>query len=286
MSVKDSRRSTFKINIEKEKMNPDKSRMDYLKDTLTSKLAELTGDLPAFIHLDMLGLAKTARNNEDRLAEFLDILTDTEKKGGNFCIPSYSLSYTRNEEYIISDTECVNVGAVSEFIRKNFPKKRTVDALFSYLIFGDKISKKHYEVNDYESFGTDSLIGEVFRTDGYIWAIGGVFKNSTEIHFIEKLLQVSYRYDKIFKGKLTDNYGKKHDQKVTYFCKNFDYNLWYDFKNLENDLREDGLMETIKTDGYPFFITGIKFSTLYEYIEHKIRKDYKYFIKDLKDRRL
>ena len=96
---------------------------------------------------------------------------------------------------------------------------------------------------------------------------------------------MNYRHNKNFTGQITDLNGYKSDQQVTYFCKKFDYNLWYDFKELENDLRDDGLMETIKVEGFPLFITAIRFRLLYDYIEQKIRKDIKYFIKDLKDKR-
>ncbi len=256
-----------------------------LRNKFVNMLAEKTQDNPAFIHLDMLGLAKLESSNDKRLLEFEKIITDTVTSGGNICIPAYSLSYTRNEEYNMLSTPCVNVGAVSEFIRENNSSRRTIDALFSYIILGNKISGKHFKTGDYESFGGSSVIEEVFNMDGYVCAIGGVFKNSTEIHFIEKLLEVNYRYNKIFCGKLTDPDGYKYDQQITYFCKKFDYNLWYDFKELENDLRDDGLMETFKVEGFPLFITGIRFRLLYDYIEHKIRKDIKYFIKDLKDKR-
>lgn len=248
-------------------------------------LAEKTRDNPAFIHLDMLGLAKLESSNDKRMLEFEKIIADTVRSGGNICIPSYSLSYTKNEEYNMLSTPSVNVGAVSEYIRENNFRKRTVDALFSYIILGNKISGKHFETGDYESFGGSSVIEEVFNKDGYVCAIGGVFKNSTEIHFIEKLLEVNYRHNKNFTGHITDLSGYKSDQQVTYFCKKFDYNLWYDFKELENDLRDDGLMETIKVEGFPLFITGIRFRLLYDYIEQKIRKDINYFIKDLKDKR-
>ena len=51
-----------------------------------------------------------------------------------------------------------------------------------------------------------------------------------------------------------------------------------------NDI-EDGLMETFKVEGFPLFMTAVRFRLLYDYIEQKIRKDIKYFIKDLKDKR-
>lgn len=256
------------------------------EEKFTEFIASKTKENPAFIHIDILGLAKIAKTNSERLNKFCSLLNKISDKKGNICIPAFSLSYTKNEVYNIGVTPSTGIGAVCEHTRKNFPGRRTVDALFSYVITGEKISRKHFETDDYESFGKGSVIEEVFRMNGYVCSIGGVFKNSTEIHYIEKLLEVKYRQDKTFSGKIIDLEGKSHDQIITYFCKNFDYNYWYDFKNLENDLRRDGLMETFKAEDYPLFISGIKFRTLYDYIEQKIKKDSSYFIKDLKDGRI
>ncbi len=249
-------------------------------------LAEKTRNNPATIHLDLLGLIRLGKDNNERLEVFSKLLVDIENKGGNICLPAYSLSYTKNENYNILQTPSTEVGIVSEYIRKSFPERRTADALFSYTVLGNEISGKHFEARNYESFGGESLIEEVFKKDGYICSIGRVFRNCTEIHFIENLLEVKYRFNKNFYGTITDRENNNYKQQITYFCKNFDYNLWYDFKNLEDNLKQDGLMEILRVEGFPIFIEAIKFKTLYDYIEMKIRKDYFYFIKDLKDKRI
>lgn len=251
------------------------------RNKFIKKISELTFDRPAFIHLDMLGLKKLAADNASRLTEFSKLLEEIEKSGGNICIPSYTLSYTRNEEYDMNKSPVINAGIVSESVRRNFPAKRTVDGLFSYIVFGNKISHRHFEVHDYNSFGRGSLIEEVFDKDGYIWTIGGVFKNSTEIHFIEREFKVDYRDDKVFKGVLIDTEGRSHRQDVTFFCKNFDYRYWYDFKAVENDMRSEGIMETIKQEGFPVFISGVKFRTLFDFLKKKIETNKRYVCRDL-----
>ncbi len=256
-----------------------------MKESFVNLLAEKTKKHPAAIHIDLIGLIRTGKENTERLDEFCRLLAEVQSKGGNICIPAYSLSYTKNENYNILETPASNIGVVSEYVRKKFSHFRTVDALFSYIVHGSGITRKHFEPGDYESFGKNSLIGEIFDKDGYICSIGGIFRNSTEIHYIEKLLDVNYRADKIFEGNLTDINGKTHRQRITYFCKKFDHHLWYDFKKLEESLKKDGLMEIFKVDGYPVFIEGIKFKTLYDYLEVEIKKDYKYFINDLQDKR-
>jgi len=57
--------------------------------------------------------------------------------------------------------------------------KRTADANFSYVLFGDRFSNRHFSVSDYSSFGEDSLIDEVYNHDGYL----GVLFDDPEIPY-------------------------------------------------------------------------------------------------------
>ena len=69
---------------------------------------------------------------------------------------------------------------------------------------------------DYETFGDNSLIGELFNSNGYICCVGDVFHNTpTEVHFIERLLQVSYRSNKTMSGEIIDREGESHFQNLS-----------------------------------------------------------------------
>ncbi|MBS1517996.1 MAG: AAC(3) family N-acetyltransferase [Bacteroidetes bacterium] len=255
-----------------------------MSDKFAELLSEKTRENPAFIHIDFIGLIRMGRTHPERLENFCALLRKTELLGGNICIPAFTLSYTRNEDFDLLNSPSVNVGIVSEAVRNEFPRRRTCDGLFSFTAIGNNFSDENFRIKDSDTFG-DSLIAEVFKKDGYLASIGGVFRNSTEIHYLEKLLEVDYRSDKIFEGNLIAGDGKAHRQKVTYFCKNFDYNLWYDFSALEHDLREEGLFEIYKAGEYPVYIEMIRFRTVYEFLKEKIRKDKNYLINDLKDKR-
>lgn len=247
--------------------------------------AQKTLNNPAFIHLDLIGLIRLGKTNAERLKSFCNLLTEIENSGGNVCIPAFTLSYTKNQIFDVLNSPSSDVGVTAEFIRSSFPGKRTYDGLFSYVAFGKNFSGENFIAKDFETFGDNSIIGEVFNKDGYLCGIGGVFRNSTEIHYIEKLLEVDYRHDKIFEGKLIDADGVKHNQRIKYFCKNFDFNLWYDFSQLESDLKKEGLIEIFKTEDLHMYAEMIKFKVVYDFIKEKIKKEKNYLIKNLKDKR-
>lgn len=96
--------------------------------------------------------------------------------------------------------------------------KRTVDANFSYLLFGNTFSDKHLVVDNYNSFGKDSLIEEVFSKEGYLGAVGGVLEYLTEIHFLKRNY-VDYRFDKEFSGEIIDHNGLMSKQNIIYYCR-------------------------------------------------------------------
>jgi len=243
-----------------------------MKSEFIKLLAQKTRQNPISIHIDVVGLLRIAPTNDARLSELSDIISQASCQGGNIIIPAYSYSYTKNEDYDILHTPS-DVGVAAEYLRSKFADKRMVDALFSYLVFADQISKKHFEIKDYESFGDDSLIGELFAKDGYVGSIGGVLSYTTEVHFLERLLGVSYRYNKSFTGTIIDYTGKKHKQKITFYCRKLDSGLRPNLLRLEKDLRQDGLVEIFKIDGYGFEMEAVKIKALYEYIGRKIREN-------------
>ena len=187
----------------------------------------------------------------------------------------YSYTYTKNEVYDILNTPA-DLDEVSEFLRMNNKSKRTADANFSYLLFGDKFSNKHFKVSNYSSFGEGSLIEEVFNKDGYLGAIGGVLEYLTEIHFLERKLNINYRFDKDFYGTSIDANRCKVNNKITYFCRDLNLNYVNSFVQLKKDIKENDLIETWTIPIYNLKIEVIKIRILFNFIKKKLAVDPKY----------
>lgn len=231
-------------------------------------IAAKTKDRFASIHIDAIGLIRLGQTNEERLNNFSQIISSAEQMGGNIMIPTFSYTYPKNEIFSVLETPS-DVGAVTEFLRKSYPHKRTIDPFFSYLVFGKKGSE-HFKVQDYECFGNKSLIADLFSQDGYICCVGNVFHNTpTEVHYIEKLLGVDYRFDKVFQGVISDCEGKRHQQKTTFYCRKY-LEVEPDMTRLENDLKKNNLFEYWRADSIDFEIQAISFHRLYDFVKDKI----------------
>ena len=97
----------------------------------------------------------------------------------------------------------------------------------------------------------------------------------TELHFIEKKLDIKYREDKIFNGITRDYNGKETETRVKFYCKKRKYKLRSGHSILAKDLERDSVMKTINIrDGLQ--IKGVFFKDLFEYVSKKIKENYFY----------
>jgi len=243
-----------------------------------STVVSKTKNNPLIIHINPIGLVRLAYNNEERFNKFNTILNDIQNSGGNVAIPTYSYSYVKNILYDVRNTPSM-LDEVGEYLRKKNVIKRTIDPNFSYLLFGNNFSTRHFEIGDSSSFGSDSLIDDVFLQDGYLGAIGGALEYLTEIHFIEKKLGVDYRFDKKFKGVTISNSGKKKHSTTTYFCRDLSGPYDTSLIQLKHDLIAEKLVEEWIIDDHNLKIKVIRFRVIYDFIREKIINNPKYLWK-------
>ena len=137
-------------------------------------------------------------------------------------------------------------------------------------------SKKYFKTSNYSSFGEGSLIEEVFNKDGYLGAIGNALEYLTEIHFLEKKLNVDYRFDKVFTGYSIDSDGNKMSNKITYFCRDLNANYSVSLVQLKKDIKSAGLIETWRLIEFNLKIEVIKIRELYLFIKEKLLIDPEY----------
>jgi aminoglycoside 3-N-acetyltransferase len=242
------------------------------------EIVNYTKHRPLIIHINPIGLLRVGSNNAERFLNLHTALNKIQKEGGNIAVPSYSYTYTKNENYKIINTPS-ELGEIDEYLRYNNKYKRTIDANFSYLLFGNNFSKKHLKISNYSTFGGGSLIEEVFNKNGYLGVIGGVWEHLTELHFIEKKLGVDYRFDKTFNGISIDINGKEFKNTITYFCRYLDSsNLPY-FTRFKKDIRSSDLIRTLKITEYNLTIEVVKIQDLFLFIKEKIALNPRYLLK-------
>jgi aminoglycoside 3-N-acetyltransferase len=241
---------------------------------ISNFLIEKTKDNPASIHIDLIGLIRLGKSQDEMMDNFYKILMDTQEGGGNIVVPNYTYSLTKNEVFDLNSTP-PTIGKVCEYLSKT-GVSRTQDGNFSYLNFSNHFFQEHLQkIESYETFGENSLIDELFESDGYLCALGCGLE-FTEIHYIEKKLNVPYRFNKKFTGKI-NNGVDEYVQDNTYFCRDTSLGLRSNFDALYGDLKKEGLIEYWSIDNI-FEVEAIKFRELYTFIKSKLKKNRNYLV--------
>ncbi|MDC0407651.1 AAC(3) family N-acetyltransferase [Candidatus Thioglobus sp.] len=246
------------------------------------EVANCTKNKPLIIHINSLGLLRMGVDNNDRFSNLNTVLNKIQGKGGNIAIPTFSYSYTNQEMYDVINTPS-SLDDLSEYLRRCNSKKRTTDPNFSYLMFGNSFSRKHLKVSDYSTFGADSLIDDVYRKDGYLGAIGGALEYMTEIHYLERKLNISYRFDKIFKGSSVNCSGEIINNEATHFCRDLKSDYLVSFVKLKEDIRLSGIVKIWKLKEYNLKIEVVKIKELHMFIKGKLLKNPKYLWKEISE---
>ena len=175
----------------------------------------------------------------------------------------------------MNKTPCV-LEKLSEYLRKKNIFNRTCDPNFSYLLYGNNFDCRHKKVHDYNTFGDGGLIDDIFKSNGYLCALGGVLEHLTELHYIENKLKLSYRSNKIFNGNTIDYKGIKHNQNIIYYCRDLDSNYISSFVKFKKDIRESGFLKNIFIKGYEMRLEVLKFKDCYDFLKEKISSDPRY----------
>lgn len=177
-----------------------------------------------FIHsnLGFFGMPENVTDASGISKMFKDAIFDVIGIEGTLIVPTFSYSFCNDEIFDKKYTASV-CGMFSEYIRKDPLAIRSDDANFSIAAMGK--NAKHFTDNATQhSFGQNSFWERFMQSNGIICNFN-FDSASTFIHYAEKKLNVSYRFDKLFTGKSVIN--------GTQITKSF-YHFVYDLDKPEN----------------------------------------------------
>jgi len=198
-----------------------------------------------FCHSDisLLGVPNSSLSKKNFFSFFLNAFFKVLGNGGTLIIPTFTYSFSNKKIYdpFFSKTIC---GFLSACAIKHNSGKLYLDPNLSCIIFGNK--KNFFSQNPSKnSYDEESLFARFFAINGKICNIN-LDAGSTFLHYLERKLNVDYRFDKTFFGKIkiSNTYKKtfstifvkhKENQKQTCFKKFTQYakkNNFYKKTNL------------------------------------------------------
>lgn len=227
-----------------------------------------------FIHSDVI--FGTAPHDFDR-KEYLGTLYEViESLGvGNVIVPTFTYSFCNHEEYDVRKSR-TSMGAFAEYIRKRPGRYRTLDPLLS-LSVPEQLKDRFSAVSEH-SLGKGSGLDILHGMDGVKFLFFGARQGKcfTYVHYVEKMLEVPYRYDQPFTGTVIDYEGSaaQKTQFIHTHCYGVKIPDSYDY--FEDELIGMGKVRKQKLgDSY---VSCLAERDAYEQIRDRITKDPYYFV--------
>jgi len=188
---------------------------DYTKSDIVDALRDVgieQGDA-IFIHsnLGFFGQLDNAETKKDYCETFYEAVFRVIGDQGTLVVPTFTYSFTDGDRFE-PDATASDMGMFSEYVRTRNDSARSLDPNFSVAAVG-QLAEPLTTDPPAHSFGTDSF-WERFL------AVQGKFCNfnmdaaSTFLHYVERCLDVPYRWDKPFVGTIAS--GETEERRVFY----------------------------------------------------------------------
>lgn len=228
-----------------------------------------------FLHTDvMFGSPAPGIRRKEYLGAFYDILQSLHVK--YLIVPTFTYSFCNKEDFDVR-TSPTSMGALNEFIRKQEARYRTLDPLLSLSV--PIALKERFAALGRHSLGVGSGMDMLHQMDGVKFLFFGARLGEcfTYVHYVEKILDVPYRFDLAFSGNVIDWEGNlsNQEQYIHTACsgvKTAEYHYFEDY------LADHGFLKRKRLGNKQ--VSCIFEKDAYREIANMLRRDINYFLQE------
>jgi aminoglycoside 3-N-acetyltransferase len=226
-----------------------------------------------FVHSEMSFGTPTAALGRVQLLEILfEVLLSTGVR--TIAMPTFTFSFCNGRPYDLARSKS-QMGALNEYFRKLPDSERSSDPLMSVAVHGSDKSiirdLPHTSLGRGSTFDRLHDLGDRVR---FLFLGVSPAKCFTYTHYVEKCLEVPYRYDRPFSGRVIDGEAER-DEIWTLFVR---YEGVEPTKSMKfvDAMRSEGVMKEVPCgDG---FISSIAEPAGYSAVERRLLQDIDYFL--------
>lgn len=215
--------------------------VDDFKEALVN--ADIKAGDNVFIHSNIgaFGLLKDANNATSYCSSLLEALISVIGSNGTVVVPAFSYSFFNKTTFDFKNTKSV-CGVFSEYIRTLPQSYRNIDPNFSVAAIGKK-AKELTKGIVFNSFDKNSFFDRFLNCSGKICNFN-LDAASTYIHYVEKSLNVPYRFDLGFNGTILYN-NAELKCRFYHFASPIDTNKFRaNFTKFDNYVRNNNISKT------------------------------------------
>lgn len=203
---------------------------------------------PILFHTDLSKIErKTLKglNSKVSIIEALHLKLKETFHDQELWFPAFNYDFTRTRVFD-SVNDPIQVGALNESLRNSGQYTRSTVPVFSML--REKVAPKNQSIELIEPFGIEGDYAELRERNGHVIFFGASIDSLTYIHFIETLVDVPYRYVKIFEGKLKSESQIK-SVSMKYLVRPLGLSLEYDWEKVHQEFKDAKIIQKIDNFG-------------------------------------
>ena len=226
-----------------------------------------------FIHSDvMFGRPAEGFKRREYLCTLYDLVSGLGIK--NIIVPTFTYSFCNNEDYDVSGSK-TSMGAFNEYVRKLDGRFRTDDPLLSVSVPMEL--KDKFETVSNESLGVNSALDIIHGMDNvkFLFLGAEMAECFTYVHYVEKMMNVPYRFDMTFEGNVIypDGTVKRRTQIINTQCTGVKLPPKYDY--FEDFMFEKGYLKKVRVGDK--YIGCLSETDAYREISDSIKRDEFYY---------
>lgn len=224
-----------------------------------------------FCHSDLTFLVNKINFPQRELCEtILNSFLKVLGKKGTLAVPVFSYSFTKRKIFNPNKIKSTT-GAFSKFILNHPKSKIYKDPNLAVAIIG-KYKNFLSAKPTINAYGKNSFFDRFYRINGKICNIN-LNIVSTFIHYFEKKLNVSYRFDKTFSGILNNNNNKKKINSIL-FVRYLKTSTFQNLSKLLKKSRNKVKVSKIKN----IYTSYISLNDYFKIIKSNLKKDQNFLI--------
>lgn len=193
-----------------------------------------------FIHSDVFfGNPPADFNRKEYLQILYKILTELHVP---LIVPTFTYSFCNHEDYDVRKSK-TSMGALNEYIRRQEGRYRSLDPLLSLSVPMD-LMEQFSDVPVY-SLGRGCGLDILHEMGGVKFLFFGAKQAEcfTYVHYVEKMLNVPYRYDQPFDGKIVDYDGRCFERRQYIHTHCYGVKIPQSYGYFEDELIEKRLVQ-------------------------------------------
>ena len=226
------------------------------------------------VHVRLKGMTGSGSYTATSKLLIEELLTTYNPK--TVLIPTFTYKFTEHGKYDRLATPS-EVGRFGEEVRKLYPKRRTMNPVFSFVDVNDYLCSIEYD--DTIAFGRGSLLSRL-SDRGFVQVNINLDKFvSTHLHYVEKANGVGYRYDKVFTGRVSSNGEEFRDIEYKYHVRKLNMDTKWRREKIKKILDEEGVL-------YKSCFQGVRSNWIYsddleQVIGSKLDENPRFLVEDI-----